>query len=334
VLRSSIVLGTGMYVPERVVTNEFFSKYLDTSDEWIRDRTGISERRWVEKGVSASALAEPAALEAIKNAGLTPKDIDGIICATVTPDNIFPSTACILQKRLSCGEGLAFDVNAVCSGFLYAIGSAHGLIMSGQCTNVLIVGTEIYSNIIDKNDRTTGILFGDGAGALVLGASDIPQESLQKTDRGIFRSRLGADGSYSDILCVDGGSARPFTSESIKEGAHFLRMAGREVFKLAVRRLAEINKSIVEDAGFSLSDVDWFVSHQANRRILQSVAKELSIPDEKVPMNIEKYGNTSAASVPILLAELASEGNLKKGDLVALSAFGGGVTWGAMLLRW
>jgi 3-oxoacyl-[acyl-carrier-protein] synthase III len=334
VLSGSIVLGTGMHVPERVVKNDFFASYLDTSDEWIRERTGIAERRWVEPGTSASALAEPAAREAIANAGLVPSDIDGIICATVTPDNIFPSTACMIQKRLGCRDGLAFDVNAVCSGFLYAIGAAHGLILSGQCKRVLIVGTEIYSIIIDKNDRTTGILFGDGAGALVLGASGTAQQELRKSDRGIFASHLGADGSYTDILCVHGGSAFPFTSESVGEGAHFLKMAGREVFKLAVRKLSEINRMIVEQNGFSLDEVSHFVSHQANRRILQSVAKDLGIPESKFPVNIEKYGNTSAASVPILLAELNAQGTLKKGDLVVLSAFGGGVTWGAMLLRW
>ncbi len=323
-----------MHVPGRVVSNDFFASYLDTSDEWIRDRTGIVERRWVEAGVSASALAEPAARAAIKNAGLQPSDIDGIICATVTPDNIFPSTACMIQKRLGCRDGLAFDVNAVCSGFLYAMGSAYGLILSGQCKRVLVVGTEIYSSIIDKNDRTTGILFGDGAGALVLGASGKKQTEHQKSDRGIFSSHLGADGTHAEILCVPGGSALPFTEESVRDGQHFLKMAGREVFKLAVRKLAEINRSVVEQAGFSLEDVDYFISHQANRRILQSVAKDLGISETKFPMNIEKYGNTSAASVPILLAELEAQGVINKGNLIVLSAFGGGVTWGAMLLRW
>lgn len=333
-LRGSIVLGTGMHVPGRVITNDYFASYLETSDEWIRERTGIAERRWVEEGTSASALAEPAARQAIKNAGLEVSDIDAVICATVTPDNIFPSTACMLQKRLGCREGLAFDVNAVCSGFLYALGNAYGLIMSGQCSKVLVVGTEIYSNIIDPNDRTSGILFGDGAGALVLGASDVSVPDMKKTDRGIFASHLGADGSHADILCTPGGSATPYTVESITSGAHYLKMAGREVFKLAVRKIAEVNRLIVEQAGFTLDEVDHFVSHQANMRILQSVAKELQIPETKFPVNIEKYGNTSAASIPILLAELDAAAKLKKGDIVVLSAFGGGVTWGSLLLRW
>lgn len=333
-LSGSIILGTGMYVPENIIKNDYFASYLDTSDEWIRERTGITERRWVGEGVSASALAEPAARTAIKNSGLEASDIDGVICATVTPDNIFPSTACYIQRRLGLKEGLAFDVNAVCSGFLYALGNAYGLILSGQCKNILVVGTEIYSSIIDKNDRTTGILFGDGAGAVVLGRSGISQADIKHSDRGIFSSILGADGTHADILCVPGGTATPFSEASLKGGEHFLKMAGREVFKLAVRKLSEINRSVVENSGFKLEDVDYFISHQANKRILQSVAKDLGLSEDKFPINIERYGNTSAASVPILLAELDSNGILQKGNLIALSAFGGGVTWGAMLIRW
>lgn len=333
-LRGSRISGSGMNVPERIVGNDYFASYLETSDEWIQDRTGIEERRWASESVSASELAEPASRKAIKNAGLEPSDIDAIICATVTPDNIFPSTACMLQGRLGCSGALAFDINAVCSGFVYALGVAHGLITSGQCSKVLVVGSELYSRIIDKNDRTTSVLFGDGAGAVVLTATDEAPEPGSKDTSGIFASRLGADGAHADILCVPNGSAHQPTPESLKEGKHYLRMAGREVFKLAVRRLSEINRDIVESSGFSLSDVSLFVSHQANKRILLSVAKDLGLPEEKFPMNIAKYGNTSAASVPILLAELELEGRLKKGDLVALSAFGGGVTWGAQLIRW
>lgn len=323
----SVVKGTAFNVPPRVVRNTEFEKYLDTTDEWIRERTGIIERHWAESDVSASELAEPACREAIERAGLSISDIDAIICATVTPDNIFPSTACMIQKRLGNNTALAFDVNAVCSGFVYAVGTAHGLIQSGQCKNVLIVGTELYSRILDMKDRGTCILFGDGAGAIVLG-----QEV--DTERGILNSILGADGSHADILCVPQGTAHPVTPQSLEEGQHFLRMQGRDVFKLAVRKLAEINKEVVESAGFKLSDVDLFISHQANQRILSSVGKELEIDQDKVPMNLFKYGNTSAASIPILIAELEREGRLKKGQLVALSAFGGGVTWGATLIRW
>lgn len=323
----SVITGTGFSVPPKVVPNSFFETYLDTTDEWIQERTGIRERCWAEPTVSASELAEQACRDAIKKAGLSPQDIDTIICATVTPDNVFPSTACMIQKRLGNLGAMCFDVNAVCSGFVYAVGTAHGLIQSGQSKKILVVGTELYSRIINMQDRGTCILFGDGCGAAVI-------QAINDTERGIISSRLGADGTYSEILCVPQGTAHPLSVASIEKGSHFLHMEGREVFKLAVRKLAEINRSIVEDAGFSISDVDLFVSHQANQRILASVGKELGVSTEKVPMNVSKYGNTSAASIPILLAELEMTGVLHKGMLVALSAFGGGVTWGATLLRW
>ena len=327
-----MVRGTGYNVPGRVVTNEEFAKYLDTTDEWIRERTGIIERRWADENVSASELAEPACRDAIKRSGKNISEIDAIICATVTPDNIFPSTACMIQKRLGCVGALAFDVNAVCSGFTYALGVAHGLLQTGQCRNALVVGTEIYSRIINKNDRGTCILFGDGAGAMVLSAEET--DSGKDVERGILNSILGADGSYSEILCVPQGTAHNVTAASIEAGEHFLKMEGREVFKLAVRRLVEINKRVVVEKGYSLDDVSLFVSHQANLRILAMVGRDLGVSEEKVPLNVSKYGNTSAASIPILLAELELEGRIKRGDLIVLSAFGGGVTWGATLIRW
>lgn len=343
---ASQVAGVGMAVPSRVVPNEYFSTYLETSDEWIRARTGIGERRWAEPGVSASELAEPAARQAMTHAGLGPADIDGIILATVTPDYVFPSTACMLQHRLGIKRGFAYDVNAVCSGFIYALVTADALISKGLCKNVLVVGTELYSRILNPHDRGTVVLFGDGAGALVLsgvhGSSDMKGKhggdfevsGSSKTVRGIYGSELGADGAMTQVLCVPAGTARPVSPESLQKGEHYLTMNGREVFKSAVRTLSDVCERLMARLGIPMSEVDHFVSHQANRRILEAVGKQLSIPSEKVLMNVEKYGNTSAASLPILLAEASAAGTLKPGDLVLLSAFGGGFTWGAVLVRW
>ncbi len=342
---ASRVAGTGYHLPEQVITNDYFASYLDTSDEWIQERTGIRERRWVEGDVAASELAEPAARNAIARAGLKPEDIDGIVFATVTPDYAFPSSAAFLQHRLGCRGGLAFDVNAVCSGFLYAITTADALIAKGLVKNALVVGCDIYSKIIDKNDRRTCILFGDGAGAVVLQAveskasagsasSTVGVSGSGETLAGIYAADLGADGRYTDILSVPRGTAAPVSVESLQTDAHYLKMDGREVFKLAVRKLAEINESIVRENDFEVEQVDWFASHQANQRILGAMARSLGAPKEKILSNVETVGNTSAASVPILLAEAEEQGKIKSGDLVVLSAFGGGVTWGSMLLRW
>ncbi len=332
-LGASRIAGTGMFVPPRVVNNLHFASYLETSDEWIQERTGIVERRWAGDGVTSSDLAEPACRDAIKNAGLVPADIDGIIFATVTPDFVFPSTACVLQRRLGIPGCLAFDVNAVCSGFLYALVSADALISRGVAKNVLVVGSEVFSKLVNPKDRGTCILFGDGAGAVVLTATSAAERDSGGS--GILGSILGADGTYGDILCVPaGGMALPSTPELIEEGKHLVTMAGKEVFKLAVRYLADISEKVIRDAGYTPEDVKVFVCHQANKRILQAVAKYLKVSEEHFPMNVDRYGNTSAASVPILLAELSAQGVLKKGDLVVLNAFGGGVTWGAALIRW
>ena len=336
---ASRVVGSGFCVPERIVTNEHFASYLDTNDEWIQSRTGIVERRWADPDTSASQLAEPACRDAIESAGLTPADIDGIIVATVTPDNTFPSTACYLQRRLGCPAGVAFDVNAVCSGFVYALTTADSLIRSGIARNFLVVGVDIYSRILDMNDRRTCILFGDGAGAVVLSSVSKKGGALTETGsayslRGMYGAQLGADGSHTDILCVPSGTASPVTAESLAAGSHYLRMDGREVFKLAVRKLAEISQTMVSEIGLTSEDVDYVASHQANQRILLSMAKSAGIAEEKVLSNVSRYGNTSAASVPILLAEFAQLGTIKQGDLLLVSAFGGGVTWGAVLLRW
>jgi len=341
---TSQVAGVGMAVPDGVVTNEHFASYLDTTDQWIEERTGIKERRWASKDMSSSELAEPACRNALKNAGMTPDDIDGIVLATVTPDYIFPSTACFLQHRLGIKKGFAFDVNAVCAGFIYALVTADLFIASGRCQNVLVVGTELYSRIIDPQDRNTCVLFGDGAGAVVLSKASEKEGSSSEDGqrlvgsassiRGIYASELHSDGRFTDILNVPSGTAKPVTPESLERGEHFLHMNGREVFKLAVRSLVEVSESVLSQVGVSMDDIDYMVSHQANKRILTAVAKQLKLPEEKNLMNVQKYGNTSAASLPILLAESVENGTLKKGDLVLLSAVGGGMTWGAVLLRW
>lgn len=335
---ASRISGTGMFLPPRIVTNEHFARYLETSDEWIRSRTGIEERRWVEPGVGVSELAEPAARDAIRNAGLSLSDIDGIVFATCTPDYLFPSSACCLQRRLGMERGFAFDVNAVCSGFIYALATADSLVARGLAKHVLVIGADIFSQIINPQDRSTCVLFGDGAGALVLsataenGASGTVSGDA-KTLRGVYGSMLAADGKFGDILCTKSGTACPVTPESLAAGTHYLTMAGKEVFKLAVRYLGEVNEQLLERLGLGAEDVDYYVSHQANKRILLALAKHLDVPEEKVLINVERYGNTSAASVPILIAEAAANGTIKRGQLLLLSAFGGGITWGAVLVR-
>ena len=319
-----------MNVPKRVVPNSHFAAYLETSDDWIKERTGIAERRWIENNESASELAEPAARAAVEAAGLKMSDIDGIIFATVTPDHVFPSTASCLQKRLGCTGGLAFDVNAVCAGFIYAFAMGDSLIRSGLASNILIVGSDIYSRIIDPDDRGTCILFGDGAGVAVL--SRTPEGSSD--GRGVLGNKLKADGSYTDILRVPAGSAKPWGPGSFEAKDHYVHMAGKEVFKLAVRHLAEVSEQLLGELGLVAKDVDWIVSHQANKRILDSVSKHLGIDPERMLTNVEKYGNTSAASVPMLFCEAVAAGTIKRGDLVLINAFGGGVSWGASLIRY
>ena len=321
----SRVIATGMYVPERIVSNEYFASYLDTSDEWIRSRTGIEQRRWADESMSVSDMAYYASQQALERANLSAEDIDAIVFATVTPDCVFPSSATYLQKKLGMGKGFAFDVNAVCSGFLYAFSVADSLMRSGMCRTTLVVGADMYSRIINKNDRSTCVLFGDGAGAVILEASS------EAGGKGVHHNILLSDAQYTDILRTPSGTAFPITSESLTTDAHYLQMEGREVFKLAVRRLSEINKRIVDESQFSLSDIDYFVTHQANRRIVEAVGDKLGARPEQVPMNVAKYGNTSAASVPILLSELQDDGKLVPGTKVVISAFGGGVTWGASL---
>jgi 3-oxoacyl-[acyl-carrier-protein] synthase-3 len=336
---SSIVSGTGKFLPEKVITNSYFESYLETSDEWITDRTGIKERRWADEGVTVSMLAESAAKDAISNAGLNANDIDGIIFATVSPDHVFPSSACVLQSRLGIASALAFDINAVCSGFIYAFLLADSLIKSHHCQHVLVIGGDVFSNLVDKNDRSTCVLFGDGAGALVLSSAEslgLPSSGDTSSLRGVYGGEMHADGSGGDILMVKSmrtAVTRNLTPESLIKNEYYLTMAGREVFKLAVRALVEVNLSVLDKHGLSVNDVDYFVTHQANKRICDAMAKGLGATPEKVLSNVDKYGNTSAGTVPILLAE-SDKSVIKKGDLVLLSAFGGGLTWAAALVRW
>jgi len=319
-------LGIGSAAPEKVLSNFDFEKMIDTSDEWIRTRTGISERRIAESDVASSDLAYEASLKALEDAGMEPQDLDGIVVGTITPDYIFPSTACVLQSRLGAKQAFAFDVLAGCSGFIYSLHVAKGLVQSGSAKNILVVGAEVLSKIMNYEDRTTCILFGDGAGAAVISASDTP---------GIMSSCLGANGDDWELLYMPGGGSRlPTSEESLKNGSHFLKMQGKEVFKEAVKALQSSSLKAIEMADITPEQVDLLIPHQANYRIIDAVRKRLELPEEKVFSNLDRYGNTSSASVPIALDEAVKSGRLKKGDIVVFSAFGAGFTWGASVVRW
>ncbi len=319
-------LGIGSAAPEKVLSNFDFEKMIDTSDEWIRTRTGISERRIAESDVASSDLAYEASLKALEDAGMEPQDLDGIIVGTITPDYIFPSTACVLQSRLGAKQAFAFDVLAGCSGFIYSLHVAKGMVQSATARNILVVGAEVLSKIMNYEDRTTCILFGDGAGAAVISASDTP---------GIMSSCLGANGDDWELLYMPGGGSRlPTSEESLKNGSHFLRMEGKEVFKEAVKALQSSSLKAIEMADITPEQIDLFIPHQANYRIIDAVRKRLELPEEKVFSNLDRYGNTSSASVPIALDEAVKSGRLKKGDIVVFSAFGAGFTWGASVVRW
>jgi len=321
------VLGTGKYVPERVLTNFDLEQMVETSDEWIVTRTGIRERRICSPEEAASDLAYHASLQALERAGLTAEDIDLIIVATITPDSAFPSTACVLQDRLGAKKAAAFDLSAACSGFIYALAAATSMIASGMYRHVLVVGAECLSKITDYTDRNTCILFGDGAGAVVLG--QVPE------GRGFRSFVLGADGSGGNLLNLAGGGSRcPASEQSLKEKKHYIYMAGSEVFKFAVRIMGSVALEAVEKAGLAKDDIDLLVPHQANIRIIQSALEKLNLPEEKCMINLDKYGNVSAASIPIALAEAVEEGRIREGDRIVLVGFGGGLTWGASVLVW
>ncbi|PNU05049.1 beta-ketoacyl-ACP synthase III [Novosphingobium guangzhouense] len=319
----SVLIGTGSALPRTAVSNAELAQRVDTSDEWIVERTGISNRYIAQADETTSTLATEAGRKALEAAGVEADSIDLIVLATATPDQTFPATATIVQSSLGCRPGgIAFDVAAVCSGFLYAVGVADSMLRTGMARRALVIGAETFSRILDWEDRTTCVLFGDGAGAVVLEAQD--QEG--ETPRGILATRLHADGAHNQLLYVDGG---PSTSGTVGK----LRMKGREVFRHAVVNLADVLREVIEDAGLSTSDIDWLVPHQANARILDATAKKLDLPPGKVVMTVGQHANTSAASVPLALDQAVRDGRIKQGDLVMLEAMGGGFTWGASLIR-
>jgi 3-oxoacyl-[acyl-carrier-protein] synthase-3 len=320
----SVVRGFGAALPKRVMTNREMETVVDTSDDWIVQRTGIRQRYIAGDGETTASLGEAAARAALDNAGLTVADIDLIILATSTPDNTFPATAVDIQNRLGMHHGFAFDLQAVCSGFVYAVTTADAYIRGGLASRVLVIGAETFSRILDWNDRTTCVLFGDGAGALILEKVD-GEGTI--ADRGVLAASLRSDGAHKKKLYVDGG---PSSTGTVGQ----LRMEGREVFKYAVGMITDVIIAAFEATGTTADDLDWLVPHQANRRIIDGSAKKLGIPPEKVVITVDLHGNTSAASIPLALATAAGDGRIKKGDLVMLEAMGGGFTWGAVLLRW
>ena len=320
----SVVRGIGSALPRRIMKNADFEGMVETSDEWIAQRTGIRQRHIAADDETTASLGEAAARAALENAGLTPDDIDLIVLATSTPNNTFPATAVDIQNRLGMRHGFAFDMQAVCSGFVYAVTTADLYIKGGLAKRVLVIGSETFSRILDWSDRSTCVLFGDGAGALVLEAAE-GQGSI--ADRGVLAASLRSDGTHKDKLYVDGG---PSTTGTVGH----LKMEGREVFKHAVGMITDVIEDVFAQADISADDLDWFVPHQANKRIIDASAKKLGIPEEKAVVTVHLHGNTSAASVPLALSAAVADGRIKKGDLVMLEAMGGGFTWGAVLLRW
>jgi 3-oxoacyl-[acyl-carrier-protein] synthase-3 len=321
-MRRSVVLGTGSALPSRALGNDELAGMVDTSDEWIVERTGIRTRYVAGPDETTSSLATEAARRALEAAGIDAKSIDLVVLATATPDQTFPATATIVQDRLGCNGGIAFDVQAVCSGFLYALGVADSMLFSGAASRALVIGSETFSRILDWEDRTTCVLFGDGAGAVVLEA----REEASDKPRGVLATRLHADGAHNQLLYVDGG---PSTTETVGK----LRMKGREVFRHAVTNLTSVLLEVVESAGITVEDIDWLVPHQANARILDATARKLGMSPDKVVMTVDQHANTSAASVPLALDAAIRDGRIRQGDLVMLEAMGGGFTWGASLIR-
>jgi 3-oxoacyl-[acyl-carrier-protein] synthase III len=321
------ILGTGHSYPEGILTNDDLAKIVETSDEWITTRTGIKQRRKAAPGEYTSMFAVRAGRQAIERARLDPSDIDLLLCATVTPDQILPSTACIIQAELGANNAAAMDIVAACSGFLYGLSLANSMILTGQARNVLVIGAEILTQYVDYTDRKTCVLFGDGAGAAVLGSVE--------GNRGILAAKIKSDGRFEEQLYSPGGGTRRRpTAETIAAGDHFFKMKGNELFKVAVRSMAEVSRDVLETSGLTAADVDIFIPHQANQRITEAVANKLNVDTDKVYSNIAVHGNTSSASIPIALDECVESGRIKEGDLVLMASFGGGVTWGGVLIRW
>lgn len=323
-IRRAVIRGTGQYLPERIVENSWFEERLDTTDEWIRARTGIARRRFAAEGQTTSDLAIRAAKAAMENAGVTEADLDAIIVATSTPDFTFPAVATQVQAGIGMKQGFAFDVQAVCAGFVFALANAEGLIRAHQANRILVIGAETFSRIMDWTDRGTCVLFGDGAGAVVLEAADQPGET---SDRGILATDLNSDGQYRDLLFVDGGVSTTGTS-----GA--LRMQGNVLFRHAVEKLAKTAHSALDKAGLTPADVDWLVPHQANERIISATAQKMGLSMDKVILTVAEHGNTSAASIPLALSSAAAAGRFTTGDLIVTEAIGGGLSWGSVILRW
>ena len=319
-----MVRGCGAYLPKRVVTNEELALKVDTSDDWIRQRSGIRQRYIAADGELTSDIATAAARAALEDAGLDPGDIDLIVLATATPDHTFPSTATMVQANLGMQHGAAFDIQAVCSGFVYALATADSFLRSGQFGRALVIGAETFSRILDWEDRTTCVLFGDGGGALVLEAEEQPGTN---GDRGVLVSKIRSDGRFKDMLYVDGG---PSSTQTVG----YLRMEGKDVFRQAVTLLSEVVEEALDAAGLTAADVDWFVPHQANQRIIDAMARKLSLPSERVVSTIAKHANTSAASIPLALRSAIDEQKIQTGQLVLMEAMGGGFTWGASLILW
>lgn len=326
-MRGAIV-GTGRGVPEKKLTNADLEKMVDTSDEWIIARTGIKERRVASEGEALSDFAIPAAQGALEMAGVDGSEVDLVICATVCPDQVFPATSTVIQHAIGASDAAAFDVSAACTGFIYALGIAQRFIESGASKTAVVVGGEVLTKFVDWTDRQTCVLFGDGAGAVVL-------KAVEDEEAGILSVSMHSDGSLGDLIFrPGGGSLNPPSVETTKGGLDFIKMRGNETFKIAVRSLAEVSNQALEECDLEHEDVSWFIPHQANLRIINAVGQRLEIPDGRTYVNIERYGNTSAASIPIALDELNRDGKISSGDVLLFSAFGAGLTWGASVVRW